>query len=83
MALNAFYGALCRVLDTLETLRRRMGVLQLQGFVSRCADALPSKAALLSAPRSRAGTTLLNEKADARSLLTLLLEEARTRDSNP
>lgn len=35
--------AICRCVDVIETLRRRLGVLQLQGLIQRCVDALHCK----------------------------------------
>ena len=49
-------SALHRVLDQVETLRKRLGMLQLEGVVKRCADATSAKAALQSAPPSKAGS---------------------------
>ena len=63
--------------DTLSTLSRRLGALQLQGLVSRCADALPSRAALHNAPRSRTGSSLLNERVESRPVMTIILDAVR------
>ena len=54
-----------------------MQVLQLPGLLSRAADSLPCQSALRSAPRSRSGSTLLNERAERRTTLEIMLEEAR------
>ena len=74
---GAHFGALCKCLDTLETLSRRLGVLQLQGLINRCVEALPSKGALHSAPRSCMGSSLLNERAETRTTLAIVQEAVR------
>ena len=43
----------------------------------RCAEALPSKASLHNAPRSRTGSSLLNERHDSRTALTIILDAVR------
>lgn len=70
-------AAMSRVLATLDTLRKRVAVLQLEAVVARCVDALAARASLQAKPRSRAGTRLLNEAPDVRTALQIIQDEIR------
>jgi superfamily I DNA/RNA helicase len=69
--------ALNKALETIGTLQRRLAVLQLPGLISRCVEVLPAKASLHKPPRSRAGSSLLNERVESRTTIQLLLEAVR------
>jgi hypothetical protein len=70
--------ALRHLLDTIDALKRRVGVLQLEGLLKRCADALPSRVQLQAPPKQRSGTTLLNSGGhEAKPALSRVLESVR------
>lgn len=69
--------ALNRVLETMVTLTKRVGELQLEGLVSRCAESLQVRAALNAPPKSRSGSGLLNATRESRSMLAIVLEHVR------
>lgn len=71
-------AALSRALKTLSRLQCRLGTLQLCALVQRCAESVgSSRQALHSSPRAVRGSTLLNEQSEPRTLLQILVDEAR------
>ncbi|KAL1528151.1 hypothetical protein AB1Y20_009512 [Prymnesium parvum] len=65
----------CRLVDDLETLTRRLGSLQLSGFLRRCIDLLHNKSLFHSPQSTRHGSRYLNVVPHRRTLLSLLMED--------